>query len=316
MHMTDKALQNVRETFGKKLVEIGEKYPQVVVVTADLIYPTRSNFFAEKFPTRLVDVGIAEQNCVSVAAGLATCGKIPLICEYAHFVPLRAGEQLRNDIAYTNLNVKIFEECTGLTFGVGGATHQTFEDIAIVRSIPNMTVVVPSDANESAVAIEASINYQGPVYVRLGRDNEYVLNATQNINFQIGKSIELTTGTDVTIIACGPMVYEAVQASKLLRNSGIAARVINMHTVKPIDKQAIINAATTTKGIVTVEEHNTMGGLGSAVLEVLSGRYACPVTLIGLEDVFPIIGPTFEIRKHYGLCYENIATKAKEILEK
>lgn len=307
-------VKNIRAQFGQTLVDLGEKYSNMVVLTADLMYPTKTDKFASTYPDRFFDVGIAEQDLFGISSGLASSGKLVFACSYANFSCLRAGEHIRNDIAYTKFNVKVCALSSGLTFGVGGPSHQSYEDVSVMRALPNFVVMVPSDAMEVDKAVKAAAEHEGPVYLRLGRDEEFVVNE-KDYEFKIGKAVRLRDGDDVTIIANGPMVYEAVKASDMLRDQGINARVLNMHTIKPFDKEAVLHAAKTTKGIVVVEEHNVIGGLGSSVLEALEGGHACPVVRIGIPDVFPIIGPTWELRKYYGLHHENVAKKVRELLK-
>jgi len=312
--MDSSKYKKIRDAFGATVLELGEKYPDMVVLTADLMYPTRTDKFAQKYPQRFIDVGVAEQNLVGIAAGLATCGKIPLVADYANFLCLRAGEQIRNDVVYTNLNVKLAALSSGLTFGVGGPSHQSYEDVSLMRALPGLIVIVPSDAKETGEAVKAAMEYNGPVFLRLGRDEEKIVYHDE-FKFRIGKAITLKEGEDVAVIANGPMVAEAVAAAEMLAMEGISAQVVNMHTVKPIDQAAVFACADKAKLIITVEEHNVVGGLGSAVLEVLAERRSCPVIRIGIPDVFPIIGPTFELREHLGLCAANIAAAAKKHLQ-
>lgn len=304
--------KKIRDAFGATVADLGARHPQMVVLTADLMYPTRTDKFAGLYPERFIDVGVAEQNLVGIAAGLATCGKVPLVADYANFLCLRAGEQIRNDVAYTNLNVKLAALSSGLTFGVGGPSHQSFEDLALMRALPNLTVIVPSDAAETAKAVAAALDHDGPVFLRLGRDEEKIVHHG-DFDFVIGKASRLRDGDDVAIIANGPMVAEALEAADLLAETGLGAAVVNMHTLKPIDREAVL-ACARAKAIITVEEHNVYGGLGSAVLEVLAETRGCPVIRIGIPDIFPIIGPTFELREHLGLCAANIAATAKKQL--
>ena len=303
----------IRDEFGRALKDAGALYPELFAVTADLMYPTRANMFRDAYPDRFVDVGIQEQNMTGVAAGLATCGKIPVICSYANFTALRTGEQIRDDIAYTNQNVKIAALSSGLTFGPGGATHQSYEDISMIRAIPNMTVLVPSDAKDTRNAVMAAVKHVGPVYLRIGRIAEYDIPDTPD-EFVIGKATQLREGNDIAILAMGPMVYEAVTAADILREKGIQARVLNMSTIKPFDNEAALRAATECRAIISVEEHNIIGGLYSCICEAIGGKVACPVIPIGLNDIFPDIGPTYELRKYLGLHHENIVAKAMEAL--
>jgi transketolase len=305
--------QSIRDEFGRTVVDLGRRYAHFVVLTADLMYPTRTDEFAAKFPERFFDVGVAEQNLVGIAAGLASCGKLPLVADYANFLCLRAGEQVRNDVAYTNLNVKLAALSSGLTFGVGGPSHQSYEDISLMRALPNLVVIVASDALATRCAVEAAVEHFGPVFLRLGRDEEKIV-YRKACDFAIGRAIHLREGKDVAIIANGPMVAEAVEAADQLRKDSISARVLDMHTIKPIDGDAILESAASVRVIVTVEEHNVIGGLGSAVLEVLGEQKSCPVVRIGIPDVFPIIGPTFELRQHLGLCAANVVAVVEKSL--
>lgn len=307
--------RKIRDEFGETVVALGAEIPQMIVLTADLMYPTRTEKFAQLYPERFIDVGVAEQNMVGIAAGLATCGKIPLVADYANFICLRAGEQVRNDVVYTNLNVKLAALSSGLTFGVGGPSHQSYEDLGLMRALPGLIVIVPSDARLSGLAVRAAMKHQGPVFLRLGRDEEKIV-YTDNPRYEIGKAIQLRTGNDIAIIANGPMVAEAVEAADELAASGIRVRVLDMHTVKPIDREAVLACAHETKAIITVEEHNVIGGLGSAVLETLAEERGCPVTRIGIPDIFPVIGPTFELRRHLGLTAAHIVEKARSLIRK
>ena len=304
--------KKIRDEFGSVVAALGKENPQLVVLTADLMYPTRTDAFAGLFPERFVEVGVAEQNMVGVAAGLATCGMIPLVADYANFICLRAGEQVRNDVAYTKLNVKLAALSSGLTFGVGGPSHQSYEDLALMRALPGLVVLVPSDAKLTGLAVRAAVEYVGPVFLRLGRDEEKIV-YRDDIAFEIGKAIRLREGSDVSILANGPMVAEAIEAADALAQDGIRATVLDMHSLKPIDVEAVCLCAAETPFIVTVEEHNIIGGLGSAVLETLAGT-PCPVIRIGLPDIFPVIGPTWELRDHLGLSARNIEQIIREKL--
>lgn len=307
--------RKIRDEFGETVAALGAEIPEMIVLTADLMYPTRTEKFAQLYPQRFIDVGVAEQNLVGIAAGLATCGKIPLVADYANFLCLRAGEQVRNDVVYTRLNVKLAALSSGLTFGVGGPSHQSYEDLGLMRALPGLIVIVPSDARLSGLAVRAAMKHLGPVYLRLGRDEEKIV-YTENPPFEIGRAILLREGGDIAIIANGPMVAEAVEAADELAASGIRARVLDMHTVKPLDRQSVNACARETQAIITVEEHNIIGGLGSAVLEALAEEPGCPVVRIGIPDVFPVIGSTFELRRHLGLCSAHIAEKARRLIRK
>ncbi len=304
---------SLRDAFGKALVIMGEKVPELVLLGADAIASTGCAAFAKKFPQRTFNFGIAEQEMVAAAAGFATCGKIPIVTAYGFLISMRACEQIRTDICYPNLNVKLMATHTGLSMATGGTTHHCTEDIAIMRSFANLTVVAPSDAAETAKAVEAVINYPGPVYLRIGRgevSNIY----SSDYNFEIGKSILLRKGSDVTFVAFGVMLAEALKAAEILAKENIQARVINMHTIKPIDKDAIISAASETGAIVTAEEHTIYGGLGEAVAGVTSAFYPVPLICIGIQDTFCGIGPEDGLRKKLGLTAQNIIQASKKVI--
>ena len=303
-----------REAYGETLKELGAQIPEIVVLDADLSASTKTAVFAKAFPDRFFDTGIAEGNMMSVAAGLAASGKIPFASTFAVFGAGRAYEQIRNSICYPNLNVKVAVTHAGLTVGEDGATHQMLEDIALMRALPNMTVVVPADAAETAQVIRWAASYQGPVYIRMGRAKvEDVI--SPDAEFVPGKSTTLADGSDVTIMACGIMTQQALQAAKMLAEEGISARVINMSSIKPIDEAAIVKAAKETGAIVTCEEHTVMGGLGSAVAEVVVRQCPVPMAMVGTEDVFGQSGKASEVLKVYGLTPEHIAFEAKKLVE-
>lgn len=303
-----------REAYGETLKELGAKIPEIVVLDADLSASTKTAVFAKAFPDRFFDTGIAEGNMMSVAAGLAASGKIPFASTFAVFGAGRAYEQIRNSICYPNLNVKVAVTHAGLTVGEDGATHQMLEDIALMRALPNMTVVVPADAAETAQVIRWAASYQGPVYIRMGRAKvEDVI--SPDAEFVPGKSTTLADGSDVTIMACGIMTQQALQAAKMLAEEGISARVINMSSIKPIDEEVIVKAAKETGAIVTCEEHTVMGGLGSAVAEVVVRQCPVPMAMVGTEDVFGQSGKASEVLKVYGLTPEHIALEAKKLVE-
>lgn len=303
-----------REAYGETLKELGAQIPKIVVLDADLSASTKTAVFAKAFPDRFFDTGIAEGNMMSVAAGLAASGKIPFASTFAVFGAGRAYEQIRNSICYPNLNVKVAVTHAGLTVGEDGATHQMLEDIALMRALPNMTVVVPADAAETAQVIRWAASYQGPVYIRMGRAKvEDVI--SPDAEFVPGKSTTLADGSDVTIMACGIMTQQALQAAKMLAEEGISARVINMSSIKPIDEAAIVKAAKETGAIVTCEEHTVMGGLGSAVAEVVVRQCPVPMAMVGTEDVFGQSGKASEVLKVYGLTPEHIALEAKKLVE-
>ena len=303
-----------REAYGETLKELGAQIPEIVVLDADLSASTKTAVFAKAFPDRFFDTGIAEGNMMSVAAGLAASGKIPFASTFAVFGAGRAYEQIRNTICYPNLNVKVAVTHAGLTVGEDGATHQMLEDIALMRALPNMTVVVPADAAETAQVIRWAASYQGPVYIRMGRAKvEDVI--SPDAEFVPGKSTTLADGSDVTLMACGIMTQQALQAAKMLAEKGISARVINMSSIKPIDEAAIVKAAKETGAIVTCEEHTVMGGLGSAVAEVVVRHCPVPMAMVGTEDVFGQSGKASEVLKVYGLTPEHIALEAKKLVE-
>lgn len=302
-----------RDAYGETLKELGGTNKNIVVLDADLSGSTKTAIFKKGYPERFFNVGIAEQNLIGTAAGLAAAGKIPFASTFAMFATGRAFEIIRNSVCYPNLNVKIAATHSGLTVGEDGATHQALEDISIMRSLPNMMVLSPCDAIETRQCILKAAEHNGPVYIRLGRAKVPVI-LDENYEFQIGKAIELREGQDVAIIATGIMVERAIIASESLLKDGIGARVINMASIKPIDQEVIIKAARETKGIVTVEEHSIIGGLGSAVAEVVVENYPTIVKRVGVEDVFGESGDGFELLDKYGLSVENIIKKVKEIL--
>ena len=301
-----------RDAYGKALAALGEKYPELVVLDADLAGATKSGTFQKAFPDRFFDMGIAEANMQGFAAGLATCGMKPFTNTFAMFASGRSWEQVRNSIAYPHLNVKVVGSHGGLSVGEDGATHQCIEDFALMRVIPGMMVLCPCDGNEMTAAVEALINYDGPAYMRLGRlAVETVTDAIPGYKFELGKGITLKDGKDVTIIANGMMVQMALKAEELLAAEGISARIIDMHTIKPLDKELVLKAAQETGAIVTTEEHNVIGGLGAAVTEYLAGVCPVPVILHGVEDEFGRSGKAQAVLEAYGLTPEKIAEKAK-----
>lgn len=300
-----------REAYGNSLVEFGEKYENIVVLDADLAEATKTCMFKKKFPERFFDCGIAENNMMSVAAGLSTCGKIPFASTFAMFAAGRSFEQIRNSIGYPHLNVKICATHAGISVGEDGATHQCNEDIALMRTIPGMVVINPSDAVEARAAVEAAINYQGPVYIRFGRLALPIINEQEGYSFQIGKAIKVADGKDVTIVANGMMVAEAIEARKMLAGEGISASIINMHTVKPLDVESLVADAKITGAVVVSEEHNIIGGLGSAVAEALGENYPVPVVKHGVDDVYGKSGPAKELIEYYGLNAKGICEKVK-----
>lgn len=305
-----------RNAYGEALIELGKENEDVVVLDADLSKSTKTSGFGKEFPNRFINVGIAEQNLMGTAAGLAAAGKIPFASTFAMFATGRAFEIIRNSIGYPKLNVKICATHSGVTVGEDGASHQALEDISCMRSIPNMTVIVPADAVEAKAAIHAVAKIDAPVYVRLGRPAVPVINDESNYDFKIGKGVTLKDGKDITIVATGIMVNEALEAAKELETKGINARVINIHTIKPIDVELITKAAKETGAIVTAEEHNIIGGLGSAVAEVICENHPVPLKRIGTNDTFGESGKPDELLKKYGLTKENIIDTVTELIKR
>ncbi|MBY7026556.1 MULTISPECIES: transketolase family protein [Clostridium] len=301
-----------REAYGKALVKLSNINKDVVVLDADLSKSTKTADFKAAAPERFINMGIAEANMMGVASGLSTCGKVPFVSTFAMFAAGRAFEQIRNSICYPKLNVKVCATHAGLTVGEDGASHQSVEDISLMRSIPNMTVINPADAIETEAAILAVAEYNGPCYVRLGRLAVENVNDNSNYKFEIGKGVTLANGNDVTIVATGIMVKLALEAKEELAKEGIDARVINIHTIKPIDPELLIKAAKETGAVVTAEEHSVIGGLGSAVSEVLCEEMPVPVLKVGIEDTFGESGKPEQLLKAYGLTTEKIVEKAKK----
>lgn len=304
-----------RESYGNALVELGKKYDNLVVLDADLAGATKTGIFKKAFPERHIDCGIAESNMMGIAAGLATTGKVPFASSFAMFAAGRAFEQVRNSIGYPKLNVKIGATHAGISVGEDGATHQCNEDIALMRTIPGMVVINPSDDVEAKAAVEAAYNHEGPVYLRFGRLAVPVINDRPDYKFEIGKGILLKEGKDVTIIATGLCVNESLEAAKLLANEGIDAEVINIHTIKPLDKDLVVASAKKNGKVVTVEEHSVIGGLGSAVCDVLSEEAPTRTLKIGVMDTFGESGPAVQLIKKYGLDSESIASKVKSFVK-
>ena len=304
-----------RDAYGKALVELGEKNKNVVVLDADLAAATKTGAFKKAFPERFFDTGIAESNMMSLAGGLATTGFTVFASTFAMFAAGRAFEQVRNTICYPHLNVKIGATHAGISVGEDGASHQCCEDIALMRSIPGMVIINPADDIEARAAVFAAAEHDGPVYMRFGRLAVPRV-FDENYKFEIGKAVTLKEGTDVTIIATGLMVNEAIEATKTLEEEGISVELINMHTIKPLDNEAVIKAAKKTGCIVTAEEHNIIGGLGSAVSEVVAEEYPVPVVRVGVNDEFGKSGPAVELLHLYGLDAKNIVEKAKLAISK
>ncbi len=301
-----------REAYGKALVELGEKNKNVVVLDADLSKSTKTAEFQKAYPDRFFNIGISEQDMMGTAAGLATCGKIPFASSFAIFATGRAYEQIRNSIGYPKLNVKITATHAGITVGEDGATHQSIEDISLMRGIPNMVVMNPSDAEETRQAILAAAEHYGPVYIRLGRMAVPDIHE-KNYKFELGKGEIIREGKDIAIIATGIMVSIALEAADKLKEEGINATVVNMHTIKPIDRELIVKVAKQTGKVVTAEEHSIIGGLGSAVCEVLSEEYPVKVKRIGINDTFGQSGTPKELLKHYNLTFQDIIDAVKKL---
>ena len=314
--MAEMIKKATRESFGEALIELAKTNENIIVLDADLAAATKTGVFKKAYPERFIDCGIAESNMVSIAAGLATCGKIPFAASFAMFSAGRAFEQVRNSVCYPKLNVKIVGSHAGISVGEDGATHQCCEDIALMRAIPGMTVLNPCDHYEMIAAVKAMAEKNGPCYVRLGRLAVESVNNNDDYKFEIGKGITLKDGSDITIIATGLMVQEAVKAAKALEADGIDARVINIHTINPLDEELIIKAAKETGRIVTCEEHNVVGGLGEAVSSLLCEKCPVPVTKIGVNDVFGHSGPAVDLLKEFGLSADNIVATVKKVLAK
>lgn len=312
--MAETIKKATREAYGKALVELGGRYKDMMVLDADLSGSTKTGDFAKVYPERFFNAGIAEQNMMSIAAGIAATGKLVFASSFAMFAAGRAYEQVRNSIGYTHLNVKIGATHAGMSVGEDGATHQCNEDIALMRTIPGMTIINPADAVEAYKAVIVAAEYEGPVYLRLGRLAVPVIN-DDSYEFKMGKGVLLHDGEDVTVIATGLMVNEALIAYDMLKAEGISARIINMHTIKPIDKDIIIESAAKTGAIVTAEEHSVIGGLGGAVAEVICENYPVPVLRVGTEDTFGISGPAADVLKYFNLTAEQIVKKAKAAIK-
>ncbi len=304
-----------RESFGNALVELGKERDDFIVLDADLAAATKTGTFKKAFPNRHYNCGIAEQNMMSVAAGIAATGKRVVCSSFAMFAVGRAFEQVRNSIGYPHLNVIIAASHAGISVGEDGATHQCCEDLALMRTIPGMTVINPADDVEAKAVVRAAFQHEGPVYIRLGRLAVPVL-FSDDYKFTIGKGVELKDGTDVTIIATGLMVSEALEAYELLKNEGISARIVNMPTIKPIDREIIVKAAKETGAIVTAEEHNIIGALGSAVAEVVTEEYPVPMVRVGVNDVFGCSGPAAELLDEFSLRAVDIVAAAKKAIAK
>ena len=296
-----------RQSYGEKLEELGSKYQDIVVLDADLAGATKTSIFAKKYPDRFFDMGIAEADMVSTAAGMSTCGKTPYISTFAVFAAGRAYDQIRNSVCYPNLNVKICSTHAGITVGEDGATHQMLEDLALMRVLPNMTVISPADDTETRWALEEAYKIKGPVYIRLSRLATPVI-YDENQKFELGKMIQIGEGTDASIFATGDVLAEAIKAQEILLDKGINIRVIDVHTIKPIDEEMIIKCAKETKRLISLEDHNILGGLGSAISEVLTSKYPCKLERIGMNNTFGRSGNANELLHFYGLDAEGIVS--------
>lgn len=304
-----------RDSYGNALAELGKEHENLVVLDADIAAATKTGVFKKAYPERFIDCGIAEANMTGVAAGLSTCGKVPFISSFAMFVAGRAFEQVRNSIGYPHLNVKIGATHAGITVGEDGATHQCNEDIALMRTIPGMVIINPADDVEARAAVKAAYEYEGPVYLRFGRLALPIIHNESSYKFEIGKGEILRDGKDVTIVATGAMVSNSLEAAEKLAADGIEAKVINIHTIKPLDEELVVVAAKETGKVVTVEEHSVIGGLGSAVCDALAMKNPTPVMKIGINDTFGESGPAVELLKKYQLDAESIYEKIKNFVK-
>jgi len=315
MNLAKPEMKKTREGFGKALVELGESNPQVVVLVGDLSESTMVNFFAEKFPERFIQVGVAEQNMMTVAAGLSLVGKIPFLSTYGAFASCRSLDQVRVTLCYGQLNVKIGGAHGGISVGPDGATDQAMEEISIMRAMPNMTMIVPADFQQTRKATLAAAAMHGPVYIRFGRENVPVVTSVDT-PFELGRGIEMAPGGDLAIIACGVMVYEALVAREELLKEGIEARVINLHTLKPLDTEIIVKAARETGALVTAEEHQVHGGLGGAVAECTARMHPVPVEMVAVYDRFGQSGKPDELMAAFGLKSKDVVARAHDVLKR
>ena len=300
-----------RQSYGEALVELAKENNNIVVLDADLAGATKTNMFAKEFPERFFDMGIAEQDMMATAAGFATCGKIPFASTFAVFATGRSYDQIRNSICYPNLNVKICATHCGITVGEDGATHQMLEDINLMRGLPNMTVISPADDVEAKWAVKEATKIEGPVYIRFGRAATPVIYGEES-KFELGKAIQFGEGTDATIFATGIMLAEALKAKEELEKEGINIRVVDFHTIKPIDSEMIVKCAKETKKLISIEEHSIIGGLGSAIAEVLTEKYPAKLIRMGIQDCFGKSGNALELLKHFGLTSEEIIENVKK----
>lgn len=310
--MSDVKRIATRDSYGNALVELGREHDNLVVLDADLAAATKTSIFQKEFPERHIDCGIAESNMIGVAAGIAATGKIPFASSFAMFAAGRAFEQIRNSVGYPKLNVKIGATHAGISVGEDGATHQCNEDIALMRTIPGMVVINPSDDVEARAAVKAAFEHEGPVYLRFGRLAVPVINEREDYKFELGKGVVLREGKDITLIATGLPVAETLEAAEMLAADGIDAKVINIHTIKPLDEDLVVESAKETGKVVVIEEHSVIGGLGSAVCDVLSEKAPTKVLKIGINDTYGESGPALELIKKYGLDAESIYKKVKE----
>ena len=309
-----RAANQTRLAFGQALLELGAREPRSVVVSVDTQDLLGIRPWIERFRDRFVELGIAEQNAIGVASGLATTGLRPYVCAYAPFITARSMEQVRNDVAYANQRVVIGAAASGISLGVAGGTHHALEDLALMRSFPNMTVIVPADVTEAYRATLATLDIDGPVYMRLGGRVEEPPVGDPGAPFRLGRAVQLRAGDDLTVIACGALVELALRAADALKQEGIGVRVLNMHTIKPLDRDAILKAAAETRGIVTAEEHRLAGGLGGAVAELLAQERPTRMRMVGMPDEFACVGPTVPLRAKYGMSAEAIAAACKALL--
>lgn len=309
--MDENIKKATRQSYGEALLELGKENKNIVVFDADLSTATKTNIFAKEFPERFYDMGIAEQNMISTAAGMSTCGKIPYASTFAVFAAGRAYDQIRNSVCYPKLNVKICATHAGVTVGEDGATHQMIEDISLMRTLPNMTVLSTSDDVQTKWAVKEISKINGPVYLRLSRLATPIIYG-ENQKFEIGKAVQIGEGTDATIFATGVTVSEAIRAQEILENKGIKVRVVDIHTVKPIDKDMVIKCAKGTKKLISVEDHNVIGGLGSAISEVLTEEYPVKLVRMGINDTFGKSGKAIELMQYFGITAENIVEKVEK----
>lgn len=309
--MDENIKKATRQSYGEALLELGKENKNIVVFDADLSTATKTNIFAKEFPERFYDMGIAEQNMISTAAGMSTCGKIPYASTFAVFAAGRAYDQIRNSVCYPKLNVKICATHAGVTVGEDGATHQMIEDISLMRTLPNMTVLSTSDDVQTKWAVKEISKINGPVYLRLSRLATPIIYG-ENQKFEIGKAVQIGEGTDATIFATGVTVSEVIRAQEILENKGIKVRVVDVHTVKPIDKDMVIKCAKETKKLISVEDHNVIGGLGSAISEVLTEEYPVKLVRMGINDTFGKSGKAIELMQYFGITAENIVEKVEK----